>query len=58
VAQIPKLPDKQFMGYFLHGLKGEIRGQVRSLAALGTMNQARLLQVTRAVEKEVRGDAN
>jgi hypothetical protein len=34
-AQIPRLPDKQFQGYFLHGLKEEIRGKVRSLAVLG-----------------------
>ncbi|XP_045809738.1 uncharacterized protein LOC123904093 [Trifolium pratense] len=34
-AQIPKLPEKQFLGYFLHGLKVEIRGKLRSLAAMG-----------------------
>ncbi|MCI38305.1 retrotransposon gag protein, partial [Trifolium medium] len=33
-AQIPRLPEKQFLGYFLHGLKTEIRGKVRSLAAM------------------------
>lgn len=44
------------MGYFLHGLKADIRGKVRSLAALGMMNRARLLQVTRTVEKKVRGE--
>jgi hypothetical protein len=54
-AQIPKLPDKQFRGYFLHGLKTEIRGKVRSLAALGDLTRTKILQVTRAVEKEVRG---
>jgi hypothetical protein len=56
-AQIPKLPDKQFLGYFLHGLNSDIRGRVRSLAAMGDMSRARLLQVTRAVEKEVKGRA-
>ncbi|CAJ2651382.1 unnamed protein product [Trifolium pratense] len=55
IAQIPKLPDKQFLGYFLHGLKTEIRGKVRSLSAMGEMNRTKLLQVTRAVEREVRG---
>ena len=30
IAQIPKLPDKQFLGYFLHGLKPEIHGIDRS----------------------------
>ncbi|MCH83545.1 RNA-directed DNA polymerase (Reverse transcriptase), partial [Trifolium medium] len=55
-AQIPKLPDKQFLGYFLHGLKTEIRGKVRSLAAVGELSRAKLLQVTRVVEREIRGD--
>ncbi|PNX96069.1 retrotransposon-related protein [Trifolium pratense] len=54
-AQIPKLPDKQFLGYFLYGLKGEIKGKVRILAALGDLNRTKLLQVTRAVEREVKG---
>ncbi|XP_057452951.1 uncharacterized protein LOC130744819 [Lotus japonicus] len=55
-AQIPKLPDKQFQGYFLHGLKEEIRGKVRSLAAMGGVNRSKLLVLTRAVEKEVKGE--
>ncbi|MCI40084.1 hypothetical protein A2U01_0061316, partial [Trifolium medium] len=50
-AQIPKLPDKQFLGYFLHGLKGEIKGKVQSLAALGNLNRTKLLQAMRAVER-------
>jgi len=54
-TQIPKLPDKQFLGYFLHGLKEEIRGKVHSLASMGEMSRAKLLQVTRAVEKEIKG---
>jgi hypothetical protein len=57
-AQIPRLPDKQFLGYFLHGLKTEIRGRVRSLAAMGEMSRAKVLQVTRAVEKEIRGNGS
>ncbi|MCI09995.1 RNA-directed DNA polymerase (Reverse transcriptase), partial [Trifolium medium] len=55
-AQIPRLPDKQYLGYFLHGLKAEIRGKVRSLAAVGDLSRAKLLQVTRVVEREIRGD--
>ncbi|GAU10118.1 hypothetical protein TSUD_422340 [Trifolium subterraneum] len=51
-AQIPKIPDKQFLGYFLHGLKPEIKGKVRSLIAVGGLSRAKVLQVTRAVEKE------
>ncbi|MCH80537.1 Ty3/gypsy retrotransposon protein [Trifolium medium] len=56
-VQIPKLPDKQFLGYFIHGLKSEIKGRVRSFAAMGDMNRAKLLQVTRAVEKEIHGNS-
>jgi hypothetical protein len=55
IAQIPKIPDKQYQGYFLHELKGEIRGKMRSLLAVGGLTHAKLLQVTRAVEKEVNG---
>jgi predicted aspartyl protease len=55
IAQIPRLPDKQFLAYFLHGLKSEIRGRVRSMAAMGEMSRAKLLAVSRAVEKEVKG---
>jgi hypothetical protein len=55
IAQIPRLPEKQFQGYFLHGLKVDIRGKVRSLMAVGGMTRAKLMTVTRAVEKEVNG---
>ncbi|MCI54924.1 retrotransposon gag protein, partial [Trifolium medium] len=53
-SQIPRLPDKQFLGYFLHGLKGEIRGKVKSLATMGDLSRTKILQVTSAVEKETR----
>jgi hypothetical protein len=55
IAQIPKLPDKQFLSYFIHGLKPEIKGKVRSLVALGEMSRSKLLNVTRAVERETKG---
>ncbi|MCH91968.1 retrotransposon gag protein, partial [Trifolium medium] len=55
IAQIPKLPEKQFRGYFIHGLKSEIKGKVRSMVALGDVSRLKLLQVARAVEKEVKG---
>ncbi|GAU40483.1 hypothetical protein TSUD_286380 [Trifolium subterraneum] len=55
VAQIPRLPEKQYLGYFLHGLKTEVRGKVRSLVALGEISRSKLMQVTRAVEKEILG---
>ncbi|CAI8599296.1 unnamed protein product [Vicia faba] len=57
-SQIAKLPEKQFRGYFLHGLKEEIRGKARSLVAMGEMSRTKLLQVTRVVEREVKGGNN
>lgn len=51
-AQIPKLPDKQYQGYFLHGLKEEIRGKVHSLVAVGGVNRSKLLVLARAVRKK------
>jgi hypothetical protein len=57
-AQIPRLPDKQFLGYFLHGLKEEVRGRVRSMAVLSDLSRGKLLQVARAVEKETRRDGS
>lgn len=56
-AQIPRLPDKQFLGYFLHGLKREIRGRVRSLVTIGDPNRLKVLQIARAVERETMGDS-
>jgi hypothetical protein len=55
-AHIPKLPEKQFHGYFLNGLKDEIKGKVRSLAVVGGMTRAKLLQVASTIEREVKGD--
>lgn len=55
VAEIPRLPEKQYRGYFLHGLKPEIKGRVRSFAALSEMRRTKLLQVARVVEREVEG---
>ncbi|GAU16969.1 hypothetical protein TSUD_37270 [Trifolium subterraneum] len=55
-AQIPRLPDKQFMGYFLHGLKEEIRGKVRSLTVMGELTRTKVLQLARTVERETRKD--
>lgn len=55
IAQVPRLPDNQYLGYFLHGLKEEIRGRVRSFVALGPIPRSKLMHVTRAVEKELGG---
>jgi hypothetical protein len=54
IAQIPKLPEKQFRGYFLHGLKAEIRGKVRE--ELGSRGGDEQDQTSpRYCEKEVNG---
>ncbi|MCH93830.1 retrotransposon gag protein, partial [Trifolium medium] len=55
-AQIPRLPEKQFLGYFLHGLKEEIRGKVRSLTVVGDLSRSKVLQVARTVERETKRD--
>ncbi|CAJ2654195.1 unnamed protein product [Trifolium pratense] len=53
VAQLPKLPNDQYLGYFVHGLKDKIRGKVRSMIAMGPMSRAKLMNVARAVEREL-----
>jgi hypothetical protein len=55
-AQIPRLPEKQFQGYFLNRLKEEVKGKVQSMAMMGNLSRAKLLQVSRAVEKEITRD--
>lgn len=54
-AQIPRLSDKEYIGYFLHELKDEIRGMVQSFVAMGPITRSKLLHVTIVVEKEIRG---
>lgn len=53
VAQVPWLPDKQYLGYFIHGLHEGIRGRVRSLKFLGPISRSRVLNVARVVEAEL-----
>lgn len=53
IAQIPRLPDEQYCGYFIHGLKEGIRGRVRIMKTLGSLSRSRLLNLTRAVEQEL-----
>ncbi|KAK2417448.1 hypothetical protein QL285_039746 [Trifolium repens] len=57
-AQIPRLPEKQFQGYFLHGLKEEVKGRVRSMTVMGSPSRAKLLQIARAIEKETSRDGS
>nr|XP_027187857.1 uncharacterized protein LOC113785482 [Cicer arietinum] len=53
VAQVGRLPEAQFVGYFIHGLCDGIRGRVRSLKALGPVSRAKLMNLARVVEAEV-----
>lgn len=53
VAQVARLPDEQYMGYFIHGLREGIRGRVHSMKALGPISRARLMNLARAVEIEL-----
>jgi hypothetical protein len=55
ISQVPRLSDEQFIGYFIHGLKEEIRGRVRSLITLGPISRHRLMNLAKAVEREVEG---
>lgn len=53
VAQVPKMPDEQYMGYFIHGLKEGIKGRVRSLKAIGPISRPRLMNLAMAMEMEL-----
>jgi hypothetical protein len=55
ISQVPRLSDEQFVGYFIHGLKEGIRGRVRSLITLGPVSRHRLMNVAKAVEREIYG---
>lgn len=45
VAQVSRLPEAQFVGYFIHGLRDGIRGRVRNLKALGPVSRAKLMNL-------------
>lgn len=53
VAQVGKLSDEQYMGYFIHGLREGIKGRVRSLKVLGPITRSKMMNVARAVEAEL-----
>lgn len=52
ILQIPHLPTDQYVGYFVHGLKDNIRGKVRSLIAFGPVSRPNLMNVATAIERE------
>jgi len=54
-AQIPNIPEPQYFTYFLHVLREDIKGRVRSLYALGSMSRPWIMNVARAVEMELKG---
>lgn len=53
VAQVDRLLEAQFVGYFIHGLRDGIRGKVRSLKVLGPVSRAKLMNLARVVEVKV-----
>ncbi|XP_073223474.1 uncharacterized protein [Cicer arietinum] len=53
VAQVDRLPEGLFVGYFIHGLCDGIRGRVCSLNTLGSVSRAKLMNLARVVEAEV-----
>lgn len=55
LSQTPNLPDEQYFGYFIHGLREDIRARVRSMRALTTLPRSRLIPLARAVEIELHG---
>lgn len=54
--RFPHYRINNLLAIFLHGLKVDIKGKVRSLSAVGSLSRGKLLQVTRVVERGVRGD--
>jgi len=50
---VSRLSDEQFIGYFIHGPKEEIRGRVRSLFTLAPISRHRLMNLAKAIEREV-----
>ncbi|XP_057416454.1 uncharacterized protein LOC130711034 [Lotus japonicus] len=55
LSQAPNLPDEQYFGYFIHGLREDIRARVRSLRALASLPRSRLIPLAKAVETELHG---
>ncbi|XP_057429344.1 uncharacterized protein LOC130722592 [Lotus japonicus] len=55
LSQAPNLPDEQYFGYFIHGLREDIRARVRSMRALTSLPRSRLIPLAKAIETELHG---
>lgn len=42
-AQVPRLLNDQYFGYFVHGFKEGIKGHVRSMQVLGPLPRSRMM---------------
>nr|KYP71834.1 Retrotransposable element Tf2 [Cajanus cajan] len=49
-SQVPKMPEQQFMAYFMHGLRAEIRRKVRIHKP---DNRVRMMELARAIEADL-----
>lgn len=53
--QVKRILDEQHFVYFLHGLKKEIRGRVRSFCSVVPLSWAHFLNLACAIEREIVG---
>jgi len=49
-AQIPRLPDDQYFGNFIHGLQEGIKGRVRSMHTMGPLPCSRRIKTESVAE--------
>ncbi|GAU40665.1 hypothetical protein TSUD_83440 [Trifolium subterraneum] len=52
-SQVGRLPEDQYLGYFMSGLKPQIRRRVRTLNPL---NRMQMMRIAKDVEEELRDD--
>ena len=48
-----RLPDDQYFGYLIHGLKENICGKVRSIRALGPPSHSQIMNLARVIKSEL-----
>lgn len=52
-SQVGRLPEEQYLGYFMSGLKPQIRRRVRTL---NPQNRMQMMRIAKDVEEELRDD--
>lgn len=50
-SQVGRLPEEQYLGYFMSGLKPQIRRRVRTLNPL---NRMQMMRIAKDVEEELK----